>query len=187
MVSVTTSYFQSSYSDTWYLSQLVTFRVAIVIHKPLHKSLHESFLYTFITILPSKSGVTAWSSLRPYYFAISLSFSNLQTWSCDTNWMMTATHCMSGKSAVFLMESALMSHGSSKSNKKPSDGRGISNYSDTWYLSRLVTFRVAIVTHGICHNSRLAAPILGWHISMFRGYRISFSIRNPYINRFTHD
>ena len=34
-----------------------------------------------------------------------------------------------GKSAVFLMESTLMSHGSSKSNKKPSDGRGISDYS----------------------------------------------------------
>jgi hypothetical protein len=34
----------------------------------------------------------------------------------------------SGKSAVFLMESALMSHGSSKSNRKPSDGRGISDY-----------------------------------------------------------
>jgi len=31
----------------------------------------------------------------------------------------------SGKSTVLLMESALMSHGSSKSNKKPSDGRGI--------------------------------------------------------------
>ena len=30
MVSVMTSYFQSSYSDTWYLSRLVTFRVAIV-------------------------------------------------------------------------------------------------------------------------------------------------------------
>ena len=34
----------------------------------------------------------------------------------------------SGKSAAFLMESALTSHGSSKSNKKPSDGRGISDY-----------------------------------------------------------
>jgi len=32
-----------------------------------------------------------------------------------------------GKSAVLLMESALTSHGSSKS-KKPSDGRGISDY-----------------------------------------------------------
>ena len=36
------------------------------------------------------------------------------------------TQSWSGKSAVFLMESALTSHG--KSNKKPSDGRGISNY-----------------------------------------------------------
>jgi hypothetical protein len=38
------------------------------------------------------------------------------------------TQSWSGKSAVFLMESALTSHGSSKSNKKPSDGRGISDY-----------------------------------------------------------
>ena len=30
--------------------------------------------------------------------------------------------------AVFLTENALTSHGSSKSNKNPSDGRGISNY-----------------------------------------------------------
>jgi hypothetical protein len=38
------------------------------------------------------------------------------------------TRSESGKSAVFLMESALTSHGSSKSNKKPSDGRGILDY-----------------------------------------------------------
>ena len=38
------------------------------------------------------------------------------------------TQSWSGKFAVFLMESALTSHGSSKSNKKPSDGRGISDY-----------------------------------------------------------
>ena len=34
-------------------------------------------------------------------------------------------YSQSGKSAVLLMESALTSHGSSKSNKNPSDGRGI--------------------------------------------------------------
>jgi hypothetical protein len=28
--------------------------------------------------------------------------------------------------------------------------------------------------------------LLGQHISTFRGYRILFSIRNPYINRFTN-
>ena len=38
------------------------------------------------------------------------------------------TQSWSGKSAVFVMESALTSHGSNKSNKKPSDGRGISDY-----------------------------------------------------------
>jgi hypothetical protein len=37
------------------------------------------------------------------------------------------TQSWSGKSAVFFMESALTFHGSSKSNKKPSDGGGISD------------------------------------------------------------
>jgi hypothetical protein len=37
-------------------------------------------------------------SLKPSHFAISLSLSNLQTWSRNTNWMMTATHCMMGAS-----------------------------------------------------------------------------------------
>ena len=35
-------------------------------------------------------------------------------------------------------------------------------------------------------NSGLAAPTLGRHIYTFRGYRILFSLRNPYINRFTN-
>jgi hypothetical protein len=35
-------------------------------------------------------------------------------------------------------------------------------------------------------NSGFAAPTLGRHISTFRGYWILFSIRNPYINRFTN-
>jgi hypothetical protein len=35
-------------------------------------------------------------------------------------------------------------------------------------------------------NSRFASPTLGWHISTFCGYQILFSIRNPYINRFTN-
>jgi hypothetical protein len=34
-------------------------------------------------------------------------------------------------------------------------------------------------------NSGFASPTLGQHISTFRGYRILFSIRNPYINRFS--
>jgi hypothetical protein len=34
-------------------------------------------------------------------------------------------------------------------------------------------------------NSGFASPTLGQHISTFRGYRILFSIRNSYINRFT--
>ena len=35
-------------------------------------------------------------------------------------------------------------------------------------------------------NSECASPTLGRHISTFPGYRIIFSIRNPYINRFTN-
>ena len=35
-------------------------------------------------------------------------------------------------------------------------------------------------------NSGFAAPTLGRHTSTFRGYQILFSIRNPYINRFTN-
>ena len=35
-------------------------------------------------------------------------------------------------------------------------------------------------------NSGFATPSLGRHISTFRGYRILFSIRNTYINRFTN-
>jgi hypothetical protein len=35
-------------------------------------------------------------------------------------------------------------------------------------------------------NSGFASPTLGRRISTFRGYRILFSIRNPYINRFTN-
>jgi hypothetical protein len=40
--------------------------------------------------------------------------------------------------------------------------------------------------HCVKENSRFAAPTLGRHISTFRGYQILFSIRNPYINRFTN-
>ena len=35
-------------------------------------------------------------------------------------------------------------------------------------------------------NSRFASAALDRHISTFCGYRILFSIRNPYINRFTN-
>jgi hypothetical protein len=38
-----------------------------------------------------------------------------------------STQSWSGKSTVILMESTLTSHGSSKLNKKPSDGIGISD------------------------------------------------------------
>ena len=35
-------------------------------------------------------------------------------------------------------------------------------------------------------KQRIFPPTLGQHISTFRGYLILFSIRNPYINRFTN-
>jgi hypothetical protein len=35
-------------------------------------------------------------------------------------------------------------------------------------------------------NSRFAVATLRLHISTFHGYQILFSIRNPYINRFTN-
>ena len=35
-------------------------------------------------------------------------------------------------------------------------------------------------------NSGFVSPTLVWHISTFRSYQILFSIRNPYINRFTN-
>jgi hypothetical protein len=35
-------------------------------HKPLYKSLHQSFFYSFITILPSESGITLhYSTILP--------------------------------------------------------------------------------------------------------------------------
>jgi hypothetical protein len=47
---------------------------------------------------------------------------------------------------------------------------------------------VAVQRQSVIHteNSGFASPTLGQHISTFRGYRILFSIRNPYINRFTN-
>ena len=56
-------------------------------------SIHSQPPYPQKVVLHS---ITARFCLRPYHFAIWLSFSNLQTWSRDTNWMMTATHCMMG-------------------------------------------------------------------------------------------
>ena len=83
----------SSWSAHFHVSWLSDF---IFYHKPLYKALHQSFFYSFITILPSVvlHSITARFCLGSYYSAIWLPFSNLQTWSRDTNWMMTVTHCM---------------------------------------------------------------------------------------------
>jgi hypothetical protein len=52
------------------------------------------FIHNHLTLKKWCYSITARFSLRPYHFDIWLSLSSLQTWSCDTNWMMTATHCM---------------------------------------------------------------------------------------------
>ena len=51
-----------------------------------------------------------------------------------------------------------------------------------YIFARAVERQSAIYTE----NSGFASPTLGQHISTFRCYRILFSIRNPYINRFTN-
>ena len=51
-----------------------------------------------------------------------------------------------------------------------------------YIIARAVERQSAIYTE----NSGFASPTLGQHISTFRGYRILFSIRNPFINRFTN-
>ena len=51
-----------------------------------------------------------------------------------------------------------------------------------YIIARAVERQSAVYTE----NSGFASPTLGQHISTFRGYRILFSIRNPYINRFTN-
>ena len=47
---------------------------------------------------------------------------------------------------------------------------------------------VAVQCQRVIHteNSGFASPTLGQHICTFRGYLILFSIRTPYINRFTN-
>ena len=59
------------------------------------------------------------------------------------------------------------------------------------FLCRLTAFYGFSVAVGrqsaiYTENGGFASPALGRHISTFRGYRILFSIRNPYINRFTN-
>jgi hypothetical protein len=60
---------------------------------------------------------------------------------------------------------------------------------DSSAVQRLfVRFAGAVRHQSVLHkeNSGFVAPTLGRHISTFRGYQILFSIRNPYINRFTN-
>jgi hypothetical protein len=53
----------SSWSAHFHVSWLSDF---IFYQKPLYKSLHQSFFYSFITILPSESGVTLhYSTMLP--------------------------------------------------------------------------------------------------------------------------
>ena len=75
----------NSASTHFHVSWLSNF---IFYPKPLYKSLHQSFFYSFITILPSEKGVTLhYSTILPCTIISPcwLSFSNLQTWSRNTN------------------------------------------------------------------------------------------------------
>jgi hypothetical protein len=83
----------------WHISMFPGYRILFSIWNPYinrftnHFSIHSQPSYPQKVVLHS---ITARFCLRPYHFAIWRSFSNLQTWSRDTNWMMTATHCMMG-------------------------------------------------------------------------------------------
>jgi hypothetical protein len=83
----------------WHISMFPGYRILFSIWNPYinrftnHFSIHSQPSYPQKVVLHS---ITARFCLRPYHFAIWRSFSNLQTWSRDTNWMMTATRCMMG-------------------------------------------------------------------------------------------
>jgi len=80
--------------DTFHVLWLSDF---IFYPKPSYISLHQSFFYSFITILPSESGVTLhYSTFFPYTRWFGHFTAIFLTWSRDTNWKMTATHCMMG-------------------------------------------------------------------------------------------
>jgi hypothetical protein len=76
--------------------------------------------------------------------------------------------------------------------------KGIQTYNSSFSESNLLLLNknnnvntymhVPVQRQRVMHteNSGFASPTLGQHISTLRGYRILFSIRNPYINRFTN-
>ena len=68
------------------------------------------------------------------------------------------------------------------SNKLDTSPRFLCRPTTLYIIARAVERQSAIYTE----ISGFASPTLGQHISTFRGYRILFSIRNPYINRFTN-
>ena len=94
------------------------------------------------------------------------------------------TQSWSGKSSVFLMESALTSHGSSKSNKKPSDGRRISDYrvqySDDFFYVFLFFKQISAIWEknweGWCRN-----PCKNWLRSNVFSKTDTFMGSNPKI------
>ena len=77
-------------SNSWSAHLHVSWLSDFIFHqKPLYESLHQSFFYSFITILPSESGVTLlYSTIYSHY--------SHETWKC-------ADPELEGKSAVFRM------------------------------------------------------------------------------------
>jgi hypothetical protein len=113
--------------------------------------------------------------------------------------------CLQPTPAVFRMYSPLTSHGYSKSIKAVRRQRNLGltlnmifqNVGVGWrrllrngqlFISWQKASLIWLYMYRAIHteNSGFASPTLGRHISTFRGYRILFSIRNPYINRFTN-
>jgi hypothetical protein len=75
--------------------------------------------------------ITARFCLGSYYSAIWLPFSNLQTWSRDTNWMITVALSLNGNSNLSM----------------PLNDRGISDYSIGWYVTTLIPLGHSIRWH----------------------------------------
>jgi hypothetical protein len=82
------------------------------------------------------------------------------------------------------LTSAIMNHSISMKMyfKVHTSPRFLCRPTTLYIFARAVESQSAIYTE----NSGFASPTLGQHISTFRGCRILFSIRNPYINRFTN-
>ena len=79
----------------WHISTFRGYRILFYIQNPYINRFTHHFIFIHNHLALRKGCCTRLQHDLPLD-PISLSFSNLQTWSRDTNWMMTATHCMMG-------------------------------------------------------------------------------------------